>query len=71
MLNVADVVTQFREQFKQEVGKLQKDNKEIRTSALLIYCNNANISSECTEFGQDDQTSPNTAHQRDKCQPEC
>jgi len=35
MLSVGDIMTQFREQFKQEVGKLQKNSKDVRTSALF------------------------------------
>ena len=34
MLSVGDIMSQFREQFRQAVGKLQKSNKNVQTSAL-------------------------------------
>ena len=34
MLSVGDIMSQFREQFRQAVGKLQKNNKNVQTSAL-------------------------------------
>ena len=45
MLSVGDIMSQFREQFKQEVGKLQKDNKELRTSAFQILSSPARVES--------------------------
>ena len=45
MLSVGDIMSQFREQFKQEVEKLQKDNKELRTSAFQILSSPARVES--------------------------
>ena len=43
MLSVGDIMSQFREQFKQGVGRLQESNQEVRTSVIKID-NTLNVS---------------------------